>query len=356
MSGFTFDPVEIAQEVNELNQKLASGIDILTHLEKIDVGLSDKQLIYSDHIVQLYRYTPLTAASASSTPILIVPPLINRPYILDLQPDRSFIRRLLEQGLTVYLIDWGTPERADRYLSTEDYVTGFLRRCIKKVIYDAHAVTLNLMGTCQGGIFALAAAALYPERIKNLILINTPIDFHSPLNPAAHLLQNIKIDELVDSYGNIPGEMISTFFVALNPFRTLGKKTFEFIDHLDDRERALYFLRINKWIYDCPDHAGEIFREFISRLLQENLLVKNQWQVGEKRIDLNRLTLPQLNLFSDNNQIVPGDASRVLEKLTGSDDYTSVVFKHGHIGLFVNHSAQKEVAPLIRQWLCERDE
>lgn len=354
MSGFTFDPVEIAQEVSELNQKLASGVDILTHLEKIDVGQSSRELIHTDHIVTIYRYTALTAPSCQ-TPLLLVPPLIHRPYILDLQPNRSFIRRLLELGISVYLIDWGSPQRSDRYLSTEDYITGYLRRALKKVIIDANAIQLNLMGVCQGGIFALAATALYPKLIKNLITANTPVDFHSPQNPCAHLLQSIHIKELVNSYGNIPGEMISAFFVALNPFRTLGKKSFEFIDKLDKREQTLFFLRMNKWIYDCPDHSGESFQQFTTDLLQENLLAKNRWRVADKQIDLKSIQQPQLNLFSENNQVVPGDASRVLEKLTGSKDYTAAIFKYGHSGLFVSQSAQKTVAPVISRWLNERD-
>ena len=354
MSDYAFDPVQLANEIQELNQKVAAGVDTLTHLKQLDVGLTPRQAVYKEHLVTLYRYTPCVEQRAP-TPLLLFGGLFNRPYLFDLQPDRSFIRGLLEQGIDVYVIDWGSPERSDRFLDCNDYINGFLRRCVRFITTREHLSEINLMGFSLGGVFALAFAALYPERVRNLILANTPVDFHQSGIRLSHLLEHVQVDKLVESYGNVPGDLSASFFITINPFRTISKKLLNFIDHLDEREETLFFLRMNKWIYDCPDLPGETFRNLVEQLFQRNQLRNNEWLLGEQRVDLKKITMPILNIHALQDPLFPPESSQCLVKATDSADYTPLSPSSGHTGLFVTRKPDQIIPPQIARWLLARE-
>lgn len=354
MSDYAFDPVQLANEINELSRKIAAGVDILAHLKSLDVGLTPREEIYTDQLLTLYRYTPVTELHCS-TPLLIVPSLFNRPYLFDLQPNRSFIHGLLEQGIDLYLIDWGNPQRSDRFIDCNDYITGFMRRAIRFITAHTHFSQINLMGDCLGGIFSLAFAALYPERVQNLVLCNTPINFQQSDNKLVNLLKYIQVDAMVESYGNIPGEMIASFTAAINPFRAVGKRLLEFLDHLDKREETLFFLRMNKWFHDSPNLAGETFRNLITDLFQRNLLIQNQWKLGTEKVNLENIAAPLLNIHALRNTIIPPASSALLEKATQSKDYTALSPDCGHAGLFVVKKEEQAIPRQISEWLIKRD-
>jgi polyhydroxyalkanoate synthase len=354
MSEYAFDPVQLVNEINQLNQKIAAGVDTLSHLKPIEMSQTPREAVYKEHLITLYRYTPLREVR-NPTPLLLFGSLFNRPDLFDLQPDRSFVLGLLEQGVDLYLIDWGNPERADRFLDCNDYINGFLRRCIRFITTREHLSQINLMGFSLGGVFALAFAALHPERVRNLIVANTPVNFHETEVRLAHLLKHIQIENLVESYGNIPGEIISSLLITINPFRSVAKKLFEFIDRLDEREETLFFLRMNKWVYDCPDLAGETFRNLAEELFQRNLLSNQAWFLGEKQVDLKAIDMPLLNIHAQRDPIFPPSSSDSLKALTSSGDYTLSSPNSGHTGLFV---AKKEAQTLpceIAQWLSKRE-
>src|SRR5580698_9887654 len=114
-------------------------------------GCSQKKAIWHSGKLTLYRYRPITRSSPSA-PLLIVYALVNRPYMMDLQEDRSLIRGLLASGRDVYLIDWGYPDGADRFTTLADYIDRLLAECVEHVL-NAHQISaLNLLGVCQGGV------------------------------------------------------------------------------------------------------------------------------------------------------------------------------------------------------------
>ena len=129
--------------------------------------------------VTLSRYRPLTQESRTRTPVLIVYSLIGRHTMTDLQEDRSLVRNLLDKGVDLWVVDWGNPSRADRWLSIEDYVSGYIHDCVTAMLEATGAEKVNLLGICEGGVFTLAYAALEPDRVQNLVLAITPLDFHA---------------------------------------------------------------------------------------------------------------------------------------------------------------------------------
>jgi len=159
------------------------------------------------------------------------------------------------------------------------------------------------------------------------------------------------IDAIVDAMGNLPGEMLNWTFLNLKPFQLMGQKYVSMVDIISEEKNVKNFMRMEKWIFDSPDQAGEAFRQFIKDFYQQNKLVEGGLMIGEQEVDLANLEMPILNIFAEQDHLVPPDASRILKKLVGSKDYTELSFPGGHIGIYVSGKAQKTVTPAIADWL-----
>ena len=348
-------PDQLADEMLQYSQKLGKGIENLLNASEIDTGVSPKTAVYREDKVVLYRYdAPEGAKQRSAVPLLIVYALVNRPYMTDIQEDRSTIKGLLATGQDVYLVDWGYPDQADRSLTLDDYLNGYLDRCVDH-IREAHGVDrVNLLGICQGGAFSLCYSAMHPDKVRNLVTMVTPVDFKTADNMLSGWAQHLDVDLLVDTMGNIPGELLNWTFLSLKPFSLTGQKYVNMVDLLDDPEKVKNFLRMEKWIFDSPDQAGETFRQFIKDFYQKNGLIEGTVRIGEHRVDLKNVVCPVLNIFALQDHLVPPNASKALKGRTGSQDYTELAFPGGHIGIYVSGKAQKEVTPAIGKWLNER--
>ncbi len=346
-------PDQIIQEICEFNQKVATGLSTLSRVGDIDVGASAKDPVYHEDKLVLHRFRARVTECAK-VPVLIVYALVNRPYMADLQEDRSMIRGLLDQGLDVYLIDWGYPDGADRYLDLDDYLNGYVRRCVDFICREHHVPNINLLGICQGGTFCLCFSAMHPEKVRNLVTMVTPVDFQTPDNVLSKWVQDLDVDLMVDTVGNVPGELLNWSFLSLKPFRLTGQKYLDMADMLEDPVKMKNFLRMEKWIFDSPDQVGEAFRQFVKWFYKENRLVHGGLEIGGRKVDLRCVTMPVLNVYATEDHLVPPAASIALERYVGSKDYSTLVFKGGHIGIYVSGRAQKEIPRGVADWLKAR--
>ncbi len=353
MGPLKLDPKTVLDEAARYSQKLTQGSQVLRHLDDVHYGATDKEAVYREDKLVLYRFKG-DQAPRNKTPILIVYALVNRPFMTDLQADRSLVRNLLAQGEDVYLIDWGYPDAADRYLSLDDYINGYIRRCVDVVAGRHGLKAINILGICQGGAFSICFASIYPEKVKNLITMVTPVDFHTPDNMLSHWTQAMDIDLFVDTLGNVPGDLMNWCYLTLKPFRLNHQKYVGLVDILDDKAELENFLRMEKWIFDSPNQAGQAFREFIKDFYQGNKLIEGGLSIGDKAVNPKRITMPVLNIYAEQDHLVPPTASIPLKNIVGTKDYTVLAFKGGHIGIYVSGRAQREVAPTIHQWLSAR--
>lgn len=354
MSGpLRITPEALALEAQTLQRKLSAGIGTLRQVGDTSYGASAKQAVWSDGKVTLYRYRGEHAATAK-VPILICYALVNRPYMIDLQDDRSLVKGLLARGEDVYLIDWGYPDLSDRYLTLEDYLLGFLDGAVEYLRASHGIERVNLLGVCQGGAFSLCYASLHPEKLRNLITMVTPVDFHTDDNMLSHWTRNIDVDLMVDTLGNVPADLMNWCYLTLKPYRLLLQKYVGLVDVLDDVGEVENFLRMENWIFDSPDQVGEAFREFIKGFYQGNGFVNGGVEIGGREIDLRRIDVPVLNVFAEQDHLVPPSASRPLRHLVGTKDYTELSFRGGHIGIYVSGRAQREVPETIHSWLRAR--
>ena len=217
-------------DLTEYQAKMQTGIDNLADIHDCDVAIGEtaKDAVFSIEKVTLYKYRPLDSngtgdETLTHEPILIAYSLFGRYSMLDLQSDRSVVRKLLALGHTVYIIDWGNPNRSDRWLSYDDYVGRYMSDCVDFIRHQQNIERLTLFGICEGGTFAACYASLFPEKLGALVLAVTPIDFHADLDAAEprkrgylggmmRQLSPSQITDLIDSFGCLPGHLSGTVF------------------------------------------------------------------------------------------------------------------------------------------------
>ncbi|HKC69725.1 MAG TPA: class III poly(R)-hydroxyalkanoic acid synthase subunit PhaC [Bacteroidia bacterium] len=345
---------KMLQEIADANAKLVKGFETLGKLPEVEIAVTPKTEVYAEDKLRLFHYDRDTDATVK-TPVLIVYALVNTYKMLDLQPDRSYIGNLLNLGLDVYLIDWGNPSKGDRYLTMDDYINGYINNCVDVIRKKHKAEKINIISICQGGTFSVVYTALHQNKIKNLITQVTPVDFSTNDGLLFRWAKDMNFDKLVEGYdGLIPGEFLNEGFNMLKPTQQFQKQQ-TLVNVLDDKDKLLNFLRMEKWIAESPAQAGECYRQFMKDLYQKNLLIKNELVVGGKKVNLKNITCPVLNVYATQDHLVPPAASIPLCDNIASTDKETYSFAGGHIGVFVGGKSQKELAPAVANFLKKRD-
>lgn len=360
------NPKRIADEISGLPARLLSGMERVRALEheNIEIAGTPNEVVHRSNKLKLLHYTP-QKKNPLRTPVLLVYALVGRYSVADLQPGRSFVENLLREGLDVYAIDWGHPTRADRWTTLDDYINVLIDDCVDVMRQRSGVDAVTLLSICQGGVFNLCYTALHPTKVKNLVCTVTPVDFHADksddavwrsfVNLWTRSVKREDIDLMLDALGNIPGRMTGAAFAMMNPVGTLQKYSSGLLRSLDDDESLRGFMRMEKWLYDQPDHAGEAARQWLEDLYQDNKLVKGELELGGRRVDLGEVCVPVLNIYADQDHVVAPDAARALSKVVGTKDYTELSVPGGHVGIFVGGKAQGILAPTIGAWLRKRD-
>ncbi|GAG84836.1 unnamed protein product, partial [marine sediment metagenome] len=261
--------------------KYVSGVNAITKSFDADVGPTPRELIWQLNKAKLYRYIPTRPADdRHRVPFLLVYALINKPFIFDLVPGRSFVKYMLDEGFDIYLLDWGSPGLEDSTITFDDYVTQYLFRAVRKVQRVSKVNEISLLGYCIGATLTMTYAALYPEApIRNIILLTAPIDFsNQPHGSMAVWLAEgrVDVDKLVDTYGNIPGELIRQWAKLLKPMENFVGVYVNLWKQLDDKTAVHTWQAINRWVEDVIPFAGEAFRQFVHTYLRGNKLIKGE--------------------------------------------------------------------------------
>lgn len=343
------------KEISRLQQKLLKGYETMFRIKDVESGVTPGELVYREDRVSLFHYKP-AGGEVCPVPLLVVYALVNRQYMMDIDDNLSLFRKLLERGIELYVVDWGYPGKIDRYVTMEDHIQGYLNNIVDFVRDRSGSDKINMLGICQGGTFSIIYSALYPEKIKNLVVMVAPVDFHAGEGLLITWAPFLNPELMVDVIGNIPGELMNLGFLWLKPFQLIIDKYVGLVDRLDDPGAVQSFLRMEKWIFDSPDQAGETFRKFVKELYQENRLAKGEFTLGGEKVDLKKITMPVLNMFGELDHLVPPECSKPLADLIGSKDVTTIAYPVGHIGMYVSSKAQKEMAPTVARWLIERSQ
>jgi polyhydroxyalkanoate synthase len=340
------------EEMERYSNNLLKITQTLLETEDIELASSPKDLVFREDRMTLYRFR--SDKRSNPVPLLITYALVNRETMMDLEQGRSLIANLLEQGLDIYIIQWGYPSRVDRYIELDDYIDVYMDDCVEFVRKQTGADQINLMGVCQGGTFATIYAALYPEKIRNLVTMVAPIDFDTDGGLLNVWSRDMDVDLMVDTLGNIPGDLMNTAYLMLKPFQLMIDKYIGLVNSARDTSVVANFLRMEKWIFDSPDQSGEAFRRFVKEFYKGNKLIKGELEVGGRKVNLKNISVPLLNIFAEKDHLVPPVSSKALSDLVSSKDVTTKSFAVGHIGIYVSSKSQKELAPCIANWINER--
>lgn len=348
----TLNPSGMMEELISTSQKLVKGYETLQKIESVEIATTPKELVWQSDKVKMYHYLRDTPAKCK-TPVLVSFAMLNRQDVLDLQPDRSLMKKLVDEGLDVYIMDWGYPTQADRYLTMEDYIDGYMNDAVDFLRKKHKVAKIHKQGICQGGTFSMIYACLYPEKLKSLTTYVAPYDFENGGCMLYKWAKYIDVDTMVDSVGTIPGEQIDSAFGMLKPSMNISKY-FGVMDSLEDQAKLLNFLRMEKWKGDLPAIPGEMYRKYIKDLFRDNLLVRGEFTLGGREVNLKNMTVPFLNVYATEDNIIPNNSTKAVMKYIGSKDKTEYPFPGGHIGVFVGGKSQKELAPTVAQWTIER--
>lgn len=350
---FTQQVQESMEEFKSFADNLKKAVENFASIDEVELAQTPKELVYEDGKRKLYRYQARTE-EVCPVPTLVVYAMVNRYTMLDLQPNRSMILNLLDQGMDVYLIDWGYADRMDRHLTMDDLINGFIDDCIEHIREQHNIDAINLLGVCQGGTFSCIYAALHPEKVKNLITMVAPVDFETNDSLLYVWSKEMDVDLLIDAYGIIPGDLMNQAYQMLQPFTLTVQKYINMVDIMGDADKLSDFLRMESWIFDSPDQPGEVLRQNIKDLFQANKLVKGEFEIGGQRVDLQQISMPVLCIYADYDTLVPPVSSKKLLEFVGTRDKQELSFPVGHVGMFVSGKTQATLAPRIAEWVNQR--
>ncbi|MFQ6025644.1 MAG: class III poly(R)-hydroxyalkanoic acid synthase subunit PhaC [Nitrosopumilaceae archaeon] len=346
------DP-KFVDEFLKFSRNVVEAPNYIPDPDKINLEMTPHDVAYAEDKIRLLHYKPLTQKQ-SRTPLVIVYAIINRYHILDIQPQKSWVRNLLEQGFDIYMVDWGTPSNVDKYLDFDDYVNGYLNNCVNFVRDEAGVEKVSLQGYCTGGTISTIYASLHPEKIQNIIATAPVIDGWRDTTVVSNLAKHMDVDKMVDTIGNMPPEFMYYCFSILKPFEQGVEKYINFFKNIDNKKFVDSFLRVEKWVNDTPPVPGELFRQWIKDVYQDNLLVRDKMYVGGQLVSLKKITMPIFTQVAVGDHLVSPECSMPLHYAVASEDKTLRVYPTGHVGMIASSFSQKKVLPELGQWLSEK--
>ena len=359
----TFNPFTVALDTQrrsfeaaaEAVEKTTVAPEQLNGMLSVEVGETPSEVVYTENKLELLHYEPRTDEQ-HDVPILVIYALINKPFILDLQPNRSVIRRLLEAGFDVYLIDWNEPSRLDQHLTLDDYVNRYIDNCVDEVRERSGQDAINVLGYCMGGTMSTMYAALHPEKVRNLGLMAAGLCFDDT-GGVLELWGDEEFfspDELRATYGNAPAEMLDVGFALMDPVSNYVSKYVRLYDNLDNDDFVANFGRMERWLSEGIDVAGATFAQFVEDIYQDNKLYENELYLGGEHVDLANIDMPVLQITGKYDHLIPSATSKPFNDVIASEDTAIIEYPTGHIGLSVSGSSHENVWPQVCEWFEER--
>ncbi len=317
------------------------------------VGTSAADVVHAENKWRLLRYR--SPEVRYRTPVLLVPSLINRHYVLDLLPGRSFAQHLVEHGFDVFCIDWGTPTDEDRYLTFEDVADRYLGRALRVASRASDRGAAHVLGYCMGGTLAAAHVARRPERVATLMTLAAPIAF-SDEGLLSRWVQTdgFDVDALVSGVGNVPWPLMQASFHMLRPTLSLLKLV-SLVDRADDDRFLDTFFATETWANDNVSFPGDCYRRYIRELYREDRLVRGELSLGGRAVRLSDIRCPLLAVSFTHDPIVPEASAAPLVELAGSADKEHLRLPGGHVGAVVSRAGMKTLWPRLAGWWAERD-
>jgi polyhydroxyalkanoate synthase len=319
------------------------------------VGAAPCDVVHHENKWRLLRYRA-ASPRAFATPIVLVPSLINRHYVLDLMPGKSFTEFLVGRGHDVFTIDWGTPGDEDRYVTFDDVCDQIIGRAVRVATREARAGKAHLFGYCLGGTLATIHAAARPEKVASLVAVAAPIKFEDDgLLSAWSRSPSFDVAALVDALGNVPWQLMQSAFHLLRPTLSAAKLV-ALLDRAWDDEYLDGVLALETWGADNVSLPGAAYRRYIEELYRGDALVNGTFTLSGRPARLESIACPTLAVTFEHDNIVPWQSAAVLLDRATARDKERIHLPGGHVGAMVSRGAAQGLWPQLSAWWAARDE
>jgi polyhydroxyalkanoate synthase len=329
--------------------RVRRGMQVLATAPRPPVGLTPNVVVHRQDKLQLRYYAP-PEGSPARPPVVIVPSLINRAYICDLEPGRSLVEALAQKGHPTYLIDWGTPGPEDAHEDVGFVVLDLLQRSIDRACRHAGSERAFVLGYCLGGVLSAMFAALRPERVAGLVALNTPARF-SEGGRFKDLVGAIDVARAFDADGLVPVSVMKPAFMLLDPMGNWSKH-FAIEEAARDPRKLARVLVRERWLEENVPMPGAFAREFVENAYHHDRLLQGTWTVRGERVDLKRITAPVHVVACKKDFIVPIACAAPLADAVGGPSRTTLL-DTGHIGVVVGAEGPRTFYPLLDSWFRE---
>jgi polyhydroxyalkanoate synthase len=317
----------------------------------MEIAPTDRDTVFQNGTAELYRFRPSDGRRADGPPVLLVPSLINRWYVLDLRPGASLVEVLVDQGFETYCIDWGIPEDEDRFLEWSE-VLARLRRMVSRTKRHADTDQLGMLGYCMGGTLCAIHMALHPDSVDSYVSLTAPIDFDEAGKLGRMVDERWFDAESIADAGNVHPRQMQSGFVALDPTAQISKWVHLF-DRMPDRQFLDAFRALETWVNDNVPFPASAYETYISELYQQNQLLHGDHHVRGRRVDLSQITSPLLTLAASADHICPPRSARALNDVVGSEHTEYEIVSGGHVGALVGSKGPRQLYPRISEWFDE---
>jgi polyhydroxyalkanoate synthase len=342
----------VAREVSGRVAALAAGIEAYRH-HPYRRDLPEPPVLWQEGSCRLLDYGGLPGMPPCDRPVLVVPSLINRAYVLDLSEERSLLRWLARQGMRPLLLDWGRPGPEERQFTLTDYIAGRLERALEALRAQEDTPPV-VLGYCMGGLLALGLALRRQSDLAGLVLLATPWDFHAENAPHSRMAAASlpMVAPLLEVAGEMPVDLLQTLFASLDPHLVVRK--FLAFGRLDPAGRkARDFVALEDWLNDGIPLAAPVARECLGRWYGENTTARGQWRLAGTVVDPAALKLPTLCVIPAQDRIVPpASAAALADAIPGAERMTPAT---GHIGMVVSAQAETTVWQPLLTWIRALD-
>jgi polyhydroxyalkanoate synthase len=281
-----------------------------------------------------------SVAGAMGPPVLLVPSLVNRGYILDLTERRSLLRHMRGQGLRPFLVDWGEPGEDERNFGLEDYIAGPLSGALDHIL--AVAGRPIVLGYCMGGLLGLALAALRKSDLSGLVLLATPWDFHCPDKPASEQLRQMQapLRDLLTRAGQMPADLLQILFSLQDP-GAIERKFRHFAGLKRESAAARNFVALEDWVNDCVPLTTKVAEETLFGWYVDNQPGSGEWRVKGRPVRPAEIDLPALVMIPTRDRIVQAEQAAPLAALLPKARRHYV--DGGHVGMLIGARAVTEI-------------
>ncbi len=322
-------------------------------IPNVKVGQTPRVELYKDDGVKLYRYLP-TTEKQYETPLLIVYALINKPYILDLYPERSVIKKFLDAGFDVYLIKWGDATIADQF-GLSEYVDIFMYDFIDYLKDYAKVDKISILGYCMGGGMSAIYTSLYPENVRNLLLLASTLYFGKDVGGLVTLSDKRFFDpeEVTNVYGYVPAWFLGERYKLLRPLENYVTKYISMFLNAENEDFLDLFFRMERWIHDGVNVAPYAYAEYVKLMYQENALCEGKLYINGKRADPKKISMPVAAIVGKKDHLAPPKNTLGFLDYISSKEKAIFEADAGHVGLVVSSKAMK-MWDEVADWLAKR--